>query len=774
MNLPFRLLNRFRIRGLRAKLLLPIAGLMVFSLALSTLVFVGGTALTRNRLLDQRLDQDTRRLTQILAGRTAAVESAARVMAADPDINAALQQKTEASLAEVDARAVVVRNRFNLDLVQIYDRRGDAWVNLVTSGLYRVSSLLDATKGDAVQVIVFDDRLLLVGRASAADGGTVIAGIDLGSELERIARNENITSLVGLRLDGTGVTSQPGLSFSDLLDQNQHLARQMSLPLGGQELTLVISQPTTEIDRVTQTGLWVVVLASILTASLLVFLGSRLVDLLLHPIQDLAAISEQVASRRDFTIAPSGSRRLNLLRIGQDDEIGQLESSFQQMLAELRDFYQDLESKVEARTRQITTAAEIARAATSSLDLDRVLRTAVEEICSQFDYYFAGVFIIDGRSEIVSLRQAAGMATIENEIKRIDLPLSTPSLITTAINRRETLIVQDVSKSSLYLPLVVLPDTRSEAVFPLVHAGMVIGALDIQSDKLDAFPPEIIHTFETLAVQIAIAVQNAIVYDRQRTLTRRLAEIDHLKAQLLDTMSHELRTPLNSIIGFSKIILKGLDGEITEAQRVDLTSILESGQHLLRMINDILDIAQFEAGEINLDLRPINLRQEVLFVISRLQDELDKKRIRLEVDVPPNMPSVMADNVRIQQVLTNLLANAIKFTDAGKISISAASSDQWVVVTIEDTGIGIAPEDIGKLFQPFLQVDGSSTRRFGGIGLGLSIARYIVELHGGRIWAEGRPGVGSVFSFTLPLDPSVSRASAQMMDFKETRILQER
>ncbi|MBN1305052.1 MAG: GAF domain-containing protein [Anaerolineales bacterium] len=764
---------RLKLGSLQAKILWPIAGLMMFSLLLSTLVFTGGTVLTRNRLLSQNLDRDTHRIIQVLNGRVGLVHSASQILADSDEINLSLADKTEANLAKVDSIAVVVRNRFKLDLIQVYDSKGGAWVNLVTSDLFKVSSLLPETKATTSQMITIDDHLLLVSRTTTPNGGVVITGIDLGSELERIARDENIVAALGLQVGSAGVTSKKDLSIDALSDQREHILRETELSIGGTQARLIISEPTKEINQVMQTGLWVVVLTSVLTSVILVLLGSLLIRSLIQPIQDLASLSQQVALDHNFATARLTIRK-NLLKIGEGDEIGLLYHSYRNMLAELQDFYQDLESKVEARTRQIVTAAEVARATTSSLDLDQVLRTAVEQICSQFDYYFAGVFILDMRQEVVSLRQAAGIATMENDVNRIDLPFSQRSLITHAINKRTDTIVQDVSKSDMYLPLGWLPETRSEAVFPLIHAGMVIGALDIQSSRQDAFKADIVETLNLLALQIANAIQNAIIYDRQKMITNRLSEIDRLKAQLLDTMSHELRTPLNAIIGFSGIMLKGIDGKISEAQRSDLTSIYENGQHLLRKINDILDIAQFEAGEIKLNLRPMNLRQEVIFVISRLQDDLEQKGLQVEINIPTDMPELLADNIRIQQVLVNLVANAIKFTEIGTISISASSSGQWVIISVQDTGIGLASEDMKKLFHSFSQVDSSSTRRFEGIGLGLSIARYIVELHGGYIWVDSEAGGGSTFSFTLPLNLSVSRASIQMMSAREHNFFHER
>ncbi len=755
------------LRGLRAKILWPILGLMVASSLVSTGAFIGGTVLTRNRLLEQRLEQDRIRVVQVLSSRVDLVRAAAKVMAAHGGIQRALRQKTADNLALLDSQAVIVRNRFELDLVQIYDARGNPWVNLVTAELFRVSSLIPEIREDSVRLIVVNSRLLLIASARTAGGETIITGIDLGSELRRIARGENIGAVIGLRWGETDVTTEAGLSFADLERSPDYYIRPSSLWLAGEEVILLIGRSAAAINRVMQAGLGVVILASATTAGLLAVMAVRLVQSLLHPLGDLARASRQVAIEHDFAALDAYAPRGSLLRIGQNDEIEQLETSFRQMLEELEDLYRDLEGKVQERTRQILTAAEIARATMSTLDLDQVLCTAVEQVRSRFGFYFVGVFILDMQQEEVVLRQASGAVP---EIPPIALPLNQRALITMAIRQREPIVVQDVRESSVYLPLSEFPDTRSEAVFPLMYAGTVIGALDIQSAQLHAFSPEMVETLTTLAAQIAVAVQNALIYHRQQELTNRLAELDHLKMQLLNTINHELRTPLNAIIGFSQLLLKGVDGELNEAQRSSLSTIHREGRHLLEMVERVTEISHLEAGQVMLNLQPTDLHREILLAAAKIQRELEKKSLRLEIDVPPDLPPVTADTERIRQALYHLLSNAVKFTRQGRIAIRAAHSSQWVVVSVEDTGIGISPEDMEKLFQPFSQADLSSARKFGGLGLGLSLARYIIELHGGHIWAESRLGSGSTFSFTLPLNAHTPRVTPRMVEF--SRVLQ--
>jgi signal transduction histidine kinase len=234
-----------------------------------------------------------------------------------------------------------------------------------------------------------------------------------------------------------------------------------------------------------------------------------------------------------------------------------------------------------------------------------------------------------------------------------------------------------------------------------------------------------------------------------------MREADRLKTQFLANMSHELLTPLNSIIGFSRVILKGIDGPITDAQEQDLEAIHSAGQHLLRLITDILDLSKIEAGRMELAFSDVDLGEIIRGAMSTAEGLVRDKPIRLKLDLPKDLPRIQADETRIRQVLLNLVSNAAKFTERGHIGISARVLErderQEVLVAVFDTGPGIEPHNQERLFEPFSQVDASLTRKTGGTGLGLSISKRLVELHGGRIWVESKPGQGSTFAFTLPV-----------------------
>jgi GAF domain-containing protein/ActR/RegA family two-component response regulator len=305
---------------------------------------------------------------------------------------------------------------------------------------------------------------------------------------------------------------------------------------------------------------------------------------------------------------------------------------------------------------------------------------------------------------------------------------------------------------------------RESMTMPFIYSGRVEGVVEVvHTGALPGLSQSDLDLLREIVNAAAGALQTIRLYELQRSTAERLAEVDKLKSQFLANMSHELRTPLNSIIGFSRVILKGIDGPLTDLQNQDLTSIYNAGQHLLGLINDILDMSRIEAGKMELVFDEVDLRDIFKGVLSTTTALVKDKAIALHDDTPPDLPLVRADSMRVRQILLNLLANAAKFTDQGSITLRARAveaensrtemREPFVEISIHDTGHGIPPEDMPKLFEAFSQVDASPTRKVGGSGLGLSICRNLVELHGGRIWAEsdGVPGAGSTFSFTLPV-----------------------
>jgi PAS domain S-box-containing protein len=293
-------------------------------------------------------------------------------------------------------------------------------------------------------------------------------------------------------------------------------------------------------------------------------------------------------------------------------------------------------------------------------------------------------------------------------------------------------------------------------VVPIRLQDRVLGFIELENDEeTGQWKEEDREMAEAVAEDLAGAVQDARALMITERALDEMREADQLKSQFLANMSHELRTPLNSIIGFSRVILKGIDGPITETQQQDLSAIYNAGQHLLGLINNILDLSKIEAGKMELAFTEVDINEIIRNIMSTAVGLVKDKPIELVVDVPEDLPHIQADNIQIRQILLNLVSNAAKFTERGKIGVSARLMErenrEEILVSVFDTGPGIDYKDQERLFEPFTQVDASPTRKTGGTGLGLSICRHLVELHGGKIWVDSAPGKGSTFSFTLPV-----------------------
>ncbi len=234
----------------------------------------------------------------------------------------------------------------------------------------------------------------------------------------------------------------------------------------------------------------------------------------------------------------------------------------------------------------------------------------------------------------------------------------------------------------------------------------------------------------------------------------RAEEADRLKSAFLATMSHELRTPLNSIIGFTGVLLKGIVGPLNDEQIKQLGMVKASARHLLALINDVLDLSKIEAGQLQVSLAPFDAKESVEQVVDALAPLARRKGLSLEVEVAPGVGTLVSDRRRFEQVLLNLVGNAVKFTDAGGVSVVCRLEGPHVVTSVRDTGIGIRAEEIPLLFRPFQQLESGLTRRFEGTGLGLSVCRRLLDLLGGDIRVESAPGAGSNFTFRLPVSPA--------------------
>lgn len=295
-------------------------------------------------------------------------------------------------------------------------------------------------------------------------------------------------------------------------------------------------------------------------------------------------------------------------------------------------------------------------------------------------------------------------------------------------------------------------DLEEALVMPVTIRDEVLGVL-VLGQQRDHPPIDENETafLRAAAVNIGVALENAQLYQDAQETAEKLKEVDRLKSEFLANMSHELRTPLNSIIGFSRVILKGIDGPITDLQKTDLEAIYQSGRHLLELINEILDHSKIEAGKMEYVFEPVDLMEIVRGIMSTSVALVKDKPIELQQRLPESLPTIVADARRIRQVLLNMVGNAAKFTEEGFISLSASYDNEWVTIAVQDSGVGIPKDRYGSVFAAFEQVDSSSSRRFGGTGLGLPVSKKFVEAHGGDIWFESEVGIGSIFYVKLPI-----------------------
>jgi len=293
---------------------------------------------------------------------------------------------------------------------------------------------------------------------------------------------------------------------------------------------------------------------------------------------------------------------------------------------------------------------------------------------------------------------------------------------------------------------------RTVVVTPLFREGRPFGTILLRRQEVRPFSDQEIGLLRTFADQAVIAIENVRLFREIQDKSRQLETANQHKSEFLANMSHELRTPLNAIIGFSEVLLERLFGEINEKQDDYLKDIHSSGKHLLSLINDILDLSKVEAGRMELDLATFDLPSAISNAMTLVRERAQRHGIKLGLDTDPELGETVADERKFKQILLNLLTNAVKFTpDGGRVEVRARRDEENVIVAVHDTGIGIATEDQGAVFEEFRQVGRHYTNKQEGTGLGLALTRKFVELHGGRIWLESEPGKGSTFTFTIPI-----------------------
>jgi signal transduction histidine kinase len=380
-----------------------------------------------------------------------------------------------------------------------------------------------------------------------------------------------------------------------------------------------------------------------------------------------------------------------------------------------------------------------------------------DRILASSERLFAGKLVqinLVGDDGIVRLGAYYGPGR-EEMARLFPFPLDETSATGLAILRRTTLHFADVEHDTDVPPLArrgwKLMNLKSLIGAPMMWEGKGIGAIFVGRDYAGPFSEKEIALLKTFADQAVIAIQNARLFREIGDKSRQLEVANKHKSEFLANMSHELRTPLNAIIGFSEVLLERMFGELNEKQDDYLKDIHSSGRHLLSLINDILDLSKIEAGRMELEPSTFELAAALSNAMTLVRERAQRHSIVLGQQVDAKLGEIVADERKFKQILLNLLSNAVKFTpDGGRIDVIARHEDGAAVISVHDTGIGIAPEDQAAVFEEFRQVGRDYTNKQEGTGLGLTLTKKFVELHGGRIWLESEPGKGSTFTFTIP------------------------
>jgi len=401
-------------------------------------------------------------------------------------------------------------------------------------------------------------------------------------------------------------------------------------------------------------------------------------------------------------------------------------------------------------TRALETSADISRQITSMLDLDELLTYVVNRLQTEFEFYHTHIYLMDEAKAELTMVKGYGDVGQQLKAKGHRLQLGQGIVGTVAVTN-EPFVSNRVDEVPNFVRNPLLPLTQSELAVPMRKGQKVLGVLDVQSQHGGRFSQKDIKLLQSIGDQIAIAVDNARLLTEKQSIIVKLQEIDRLKSEFLTTMSHELRTPLNAILGFADVLLQGIDGPLSDYAQNDVQLIYNSGQHLLTILNDILDISKIEAGMMELVLEPVEMSVVLQDVQAAATLLVKHKSIALHFNVPAQMPLIRADRTRLQQILLNLVDNAIKFTEQGHVTVTVTYSTVSLNFTVIDTGIGIPADKQAAVFERFKQGDMSKTRKYEGTGLGLTICQELVEMHGGKIQLRSQEGVGSEFQVTLPI-----------------------
>ena len=616
---------------------------------------------------------------------------------------------------------------------------------------------------------------MAIARPAGASGGVTLAGVNLKFVWDVVSRIKIGSAGLAYVVDANGtLIAHPDISLvlkkTDLRalpqvaalpgqaiqarDRNGQDVLSANAPIPALQWTVFVESPRAEAFAPLYTSilrLSLLLVAGLGVAAIASFLLARA---LVRPIRALQAGAARI-----------GAGELNeRIAVNSGDELEALAQQFNQMGADLQASYAGLERKVEVRTAELSAALDqqtaisaVLRVMSASVaDSSRALEAIVAGAAGLFGAAEVGIALIRQDQQLLLAAHSPGM----DLALRSSFPMALADSATErAIQERCVLHLPDVLTDPDYpatLRAAALRSGRSYAIglAPMLWEQRGIGSVFITQSPPKPFTAQQLTLLRTFADQAVIAIQNAHLFHEIQDKSRQLEVANQHKSEFLANMSHELRTPLNAIIGFSEVLTEEMFGAVNDKQMEYLLDIHSSGQHLLTLINDVLDLSKIEAGRMELELSAFDLGLLLDHAMTLVRERAARHGLTLTLDVADGLEECVADARKVKQVVVNLLSNAVKFTPTGgSVTVRARRLPEHTgaaEIAVIDTGVGISAADQALVFEEFRQASGDYLRKAEGTGLGLSLARRFVELHGGALTLQSAPGQGSTFTFTLP------------------------